>query len=78
MQIIQQQGEDDADVVLKCSVLDSVFPYWQDLVNATQCVRYADALSNDEPVQLPVDIQRFTHHTVNADLAFGEDHDNRQ
>ena len=27
---------------------------------------------------LPVEILRFTHHTINADTAFGDDHDNRQ
>ena len=32
----------------------------------------------DEPVMVPVAVIRFTHHTVNAELAFGEDHENRQ
>ena len=32
----------------------------------------------DEPVMVPVAVIRFTHHTVKAELAFGEDHENRQ
>jgi hypothetical protein len=32
----------------------------------------------DEPVLLPVVMLRFTHHTINVGLAFGEDHENRQ
>jgi hypothetical protein len=33
---------------------------------------------SDEPVMVPVAMILFTHHTVNAELAFGEDHENRQ
>ena len=32
----------------------------------------------DEPVLVPVAALRFTHHTTNADFAFGDDHENRQ
>lgn len=38
----------------------------------------AHAKCCDEPVQVPVLALRFTHRTINADFAFGEDHDNRQ
>eukprot|EP00929_Paragymnodinium_shiwhaense_P045524 TRINITY_DN23254_c0_g1_i1.p1 TRINITY_DN23254_c0_g1~~TRINITY_DN23254_c0_g1_i1.p1 ORF type:complete len:530 (+),score=85.63 TRINITY_DN23254_c0_g1_i1:73-1662(+) len=34
--------------------------------------------SKDTPQLIPVSALRFTHHTVNASLAFGEDHENRQ
>merc|ERR1712137_1449920 len=30
------------------------------------------------PVLVPVQALRFTHHTINSEFAFGEDHDNRQ
>ena len=33
---------------------------------------------SDEPVMVPVAVLRFTHHSVNADLAFGESHENKQ
>ena len=32
----------------------------------------------NEPILVPVAVLRFTHHTVNGDFAFGEDHENRQ
>ena len=38
----------------------------------------ADMTLSDDPFLVPVHALRFTHHSINADLAFGEDHDNRQ
>ena len=32
----------------------------------------------DEPVPVPVQALRITHQTINAEFAFGGDHDNRQ
>jgi len=37
-----------------------------------------DMTLSDDPFLVPVHALRFTHHSINADLAFGEDHDNRQ
>ena len=37
-----------------------------------------DFAPSDEPMLLPVAALRFTHYTVNAELAFGEDHENCQ
>ena len=34
--------------------------------------------SSRRPIRVPVAALRFTHHSVNADLAFGESHGNRQ
>ena len=34
--------------------------------------------SSDEPGLVPVQALRFTHHTINSDFAFGEEHHNRQ
>mmetsp|Transcript_148112 Transcript_148112/g.474106 ORF Transcript_148112/g.474106 Transcript_148112/m.474106 type:complete len:272 (+) Transcript_148112:1828-2643(+) len=38
----------------------------------------ADIEPSDEPVLLPAMLLRFTHHTINSELAFGDDHENRQ
>ena len=38
----------------------------------------SDFAPSDEPMLLLVAALRFTHHTVNAELAFGEDHENCQ
>ena len=35
-------------------------------------------MPSDEPVLLPVAALRFTHHTVNSELAFREYHENCQ
>lgn len=37
-----------------------------------------DITPTDDPVLLPVSALRFTHHTVNANFAFGDDHNNSQ
>eukprot|EP00747_Dinoflagellata_sp_TGD_P151326 gnl/TRDRNA2_/TRDRNA2_177203_c1_seq9.p1 gnl/TRDRNA2_/TRDRNA2_177203_c1~~gnl/TRDRNA2_/TRDRNA2_177203_c1_seq9.p1 ORF type:complete len:431 (+),score=89.94 gnl/TRDRNA2_/TRDRNA2_177203_c1_seq9:187-1293(+) len=37
-----------------------------------------DITPTDDPILLPVSALRFTHHTVNANFAFGDDHNNSQ
>ena len=37
-----------------------------------------DIAPTDDPIEIPVAAIRFTHHTVNTDFAFGEDHKNTQ
>lgn len=52
-------------------------PCWKELLsfatNMSQLTPCPDSI-----VPLPVSAIRFTHHSVNAHLAFGEDHDNNQ
>ena len=67
-----------SDLVLKGSALDSVFPHWQDVANASHAGRYTDVESSDEPVLLPVDVLRLTHHTINVAVAFGDDYENQK
>ncbi|CAE8716192.1 unnamed protein product [Polarella glacialis] len=51
-------------------------PFMKEVNRFAQCV--PDIVPTAEPIMVPVAALRFTHHTVNSDLAFGEGHENRQ
>ena len=51
-------------------------------ISSTELVAFEstipDITPTDDPILLPVSALRFTHHTVNANFAFGDDHNNSQ
>ena len=53
-----------------------VMPKLPEFVESAQTILSIEPI--DDPVLLLVTALRFTHYTVHAELAFGEDHENRQ
>ena len=70
------QGRDQvADLI---STLTSVLLHLMQIARAHEAALDMDIDLSDHPVLLLVAILRWTHHTVNADVAFGEEREDRQ
>ena len=54
----------------------SVAPYMEEVTEFAMLI--PDMRHSDDIISVPVGALRFTHHTVNAEMAFGEDHENKQ
>lgn len=78
---LQSKGVDD--VVARClrtgEAVGSVVPYVGKLAVFLQEIQsLIQTRGSRHPVLIPVSAIRFTHHTVNAAMAFGEEHGNSQ
>jgi len=54
----------------------SLFPELEELAKFIAAIPQMPC--SDKPVLIPVQALRLTHHSINADFAFGDDHENRQ
>ena len=70
------QGRDQAVALI--STLTAVLPHLMEIARAHEAALDMDIDLSDHPVLLLVAILRWTHHTVNADVAFGEEREDRQ